>query len=256
MDRRTFLSSASAFAGLTCTGIVAAGTGTGPEGRRTIRAVAFDGFPIIDPTPLAAHVETAFPGMGRPLLDLWRTRQFEYTWLRSLAGQYADFWQTTQAALVYAARSTGLALSETLRDSLMQTYLELKAWPDVRPALQRLRDQGIRMAFLSNFTAPMLDAAVQNSGLEGFFEEHLTADRVRLYKPHPQAYGMATRSFGLKREEIAFCASAAWDAAGAKWFGYPTYWLNRSRQPAEELGVHADAEGAGMADFAEFVLAR
>jgi 2-haloacid dehalogenase len=257
MDRRAFLTTAGILAGsLSNRGIAASRPGTESDTRRTIRAVAFDGFPIIDPTPLAVRLEAAFPGMGRTLFDVWRTRQFEYTWLRTLANNYADFWHTTQAALVYAARSLGLSLPEKVRDNLMQAYLELRAWPDVRPALERLRDGGIRMAFLSNFTAPMLDAALQNSRLQGFFEEHLTTDRVSVYKPHPRAYAMGVAAFGVSREEIAFCAAAAWDAAGAKWFGYPTYWLNRARQPSEELGVSPDAEGASMGDFAEYVLAR
>jgi 2-haloacid dehalogenase len=100
----------------------------------------------------------------------------------------------------------------------------------------------------------MLDAAVGNSHLEGFFGPHLSTDRVRVYKPHPRAYEMGPMAFGMHREEIAFCAAAGWDAAGAKWFGYPTYWLNRAHQPAEELGVSPDGTGAGMTEFVKFVL--
>jgi 2-haloacid dehalogenase len=257
MDRRAFLTTAGILASSWSYRVPGAERmGTGVGARRTIKAVVFDGFPIIDPTPIAARAEMLFPGRGQSLLSAWRTRQFEYTWLRTLAGTYIDFWHTTQDALVYAARSLALALTDAERNTLMQTYLELKAWPDVRPALEGLRDAGIRMAFLSNFTAPMLDAAVRNSGLQGFFEEHLSTDRVRVYKPHPRAYEMGLAAFGAHREEIVFCAAAGWDAAGAKWFGYPTYWINRARQPDEELGVSPDATGTGLADFAEFVLAR
>ena len=225
------------------------------ESRSAGKAIAFDGFPIIDSRPLGAKTEALFPGRGEALLNAWRTRQFEYTWLRTLSDSYTDFWQTTQDALVFAARSLGLQLDANARDQLMQTYLELKAWDDVRPALETLRGAGFRLAFLSNFTAHMLDAAVQNSQLQGFFEAHLTTDRVRAFKPAPIAYQMAINAFRLPRERIIFCAAAGWDAAGAKRFGYRTFWLNRTRAPSEELGVKADGEGAGMGDLVRFALA-
>jgi 2-haloacid dehalogenase len=173
--------------------------------------------------------------------------------LRTLSGTYVDFWQTTGDALVFAARSLGLPLETGAQAQLMQTYLELKAWDDVRPGLEALRAAGFRLAFLSNFTAPMLDAAVQNAGLQGFFEPHLSTDRVRAFKPAPRAYEMALTAFGLPREHILFCAAAGWDAAGARAFGYRTFWLNRTNQPREELGVQADGEGNGMKDLVEFI---
>ncbi len=220
-----------------------------------IKAIAFDGFPIIDGRSIALRAEELFPGKGENLANAWRTRQFEYTWLRTVSGHYVDFWQTTQDALVFATRSMGLELSTDTRDRLMRTYLELKSWPDALPALETLRAAGIRLAFLSNFTVPMLDAAIENSGLRGFFEAHLSTDRVRAFKPHPRAYEMGLKAFRASRDEIVFCASAGWDAAGAQWFGYRTFWVNRSQQPTEELGVKPDGIGTGMADLVKFVLA-
>ena len=219
-DRRTFLAGVGALA-------AASAGDASTRSRLSGKAIAFDGFPIIDARPLGAKAERLFPGRGEALLNAWRTRQFEYTWLRTLSGTYADFWQTTQDALVFAARSLGLPLEADTREKLMQTYLELEAWDDVRPALETLRGAGFRLAFLSNFTARMLDAAVQNSRLQEFFEPHLSTDRVRAYKPAPRAYEMGIKAFGLPRERIIFCAAAGWDAAGAKAFGYRTFWLNR-----------------------------
>jgi 2-haloacid dehalogenase len=136
----------------------------------------------------------------------------------------------------------------------MQSWLALKAWPDVAPGLQQLKSAGIRMAFLSNLTAAMLDAAVKNSALDGFFEPHLSTDRVRAFKPDPRAYQMGLDAFKLKKQEIAFAAFAGWDAAGAKWFGYPTFWVNRLNTPVEELGVTPDGIGSGLGDLVKFVL--
>jgi 2-haloacid dehalogenase len=218
------------------------------------KAIAFDGFPIIDPRPVFARLEEMFPSHGAELGNAWRSRQFEYTWLRMLGGRYVDFWQVTEESLVFAAKASGINLSADERDQLMQTWLSLKIWGDVGPALQQLKNAGIRMAFLSNLTEAMLDAAVKNSGLEGFFEPHLTTDRVKAFKPDPRAYQMALDAFKLKKQEIVFAAFAGWDASGAKWFGYPTFWVNRLNAPVEELGVMPDAMGSGLQDLVNFVL--
>ena len=218
------------------------------------KAVAFDGFPIIDPRPVFARLEEMFPGKGSELGNIWRTRQFEYTWPRTLGGRYVDFWQVSEEALVFAAKARGVDLSVARRDQLMQSWLTLKAWPDVAPALQQLKNAGIRMAFLSNLTEKMLDAAVKNSGLEGYFEQHLSTDRVKAFKPASTAYQMGVDAFKLEKAEIAFAAFAGWDASGAKWFGYPTFWVNRQNMPMEELGIAPDGVGSGLSDLVEFVL--
>ena len=218
-----------------------------------IRAIAFDGFTIFDPRPVVALAEQLFPGKGAELGNTWRTRQFEYSWLRTLIGRYADFWQVTDEALVFAGHALKLDLTAATRAQLLQAYLEINAWPDARPVLESLRRAGIRLAFLSNFTVPMLDAAVRNSGLEGIFEGHLSTDRVRAFKPDPRAYQMGVDAFGMPREEIAFAAFGGWDAAGAKAFGYPTFWVNRAGQPVEEIGIAPDGIGATLHDLARFV---
>jgi 2-haloacid dehalogenase len=219
------------------------------------KAIAFDAFPIFDPRPVFGLAETLFPGKGADLSNAWRTRQFEYQWLRALSGQYADFWQTTEDGLVFAAKLLQLELTPDKRAQLMQAYLRLKAWPDVLSALSALKEAGIRLAFLSNMTAKMLDAGIKNAGLDGVFEHVLSTDQVRAYKPDPRAYQMAIHAFKLQREEILFAAFAGWDAAGAKWFGYPTFWVNRLNLPVEELGVTPDAMGRDLTALVNFVKA-
>ena len=249
-NRREFLNVVAggiAAAALSSTAPAAAGS------RPRFKAVAFDAFPILDPRPVFALAERLFPGRGTELSNAWRTRQFEYQWLRTLSGQYADFWRATEDALVFSARLLKLGLTPDKRDLLMGAYLALKAWPDVPAALQLLRNAGIRLAFLSNATPKILDAGIRNSGLDSVFEHVLSTDKIRTYKPDPRAYQMAIDAFGLKRSEILFAAFAGWDAAGAKWFGYPTFWVNRTNQPAEELGVSANGVGQGMDDLIGFV---
>ena len=205
-----------------------------------MRAVVFDAFPIFDPHPVFALAEEIFPGKGAELSKAWRTKQFEYTWLRTVAGRYADFWQVTEDALIFAATTLKLDLETQTRTRLMNSYLELKAWPDVPPALKTLKAAGIRLAFLSNFSRRMLEAGIKNSGLEGLFDHLLSTDEVKQFKPAPRAYQMAVDSFGLKRSEIAFAAFAGWDATGAKWFGFPTVWVNRLNAPPEQLSAMPD----------------
>jgi 2-haloacid dehalogenase len=218
-----------------------------------IKAIAFDGLAVFDTRPIAALVERIFPGRGAEVSALWRTRQFEYTWLRTMGRQYVDFWRVTEDALVFSSKFMKLELTTSDRDRWIHSYLELKAFPDALAALKGLKSSGIRMAFLSNFTKAMLDQSVKNSGLEGIFEDHLSTDQVRAFKPDPQAYSMAIRAFGLKKEEIAFAAFAGWDAVGAKWFGYPTFWVNRTRVAPEELGMVSVATGHDLDDMAAFI---
>jgi 2-haloacid dehalogenase len=221
----------------------------------SIKAIGFDAFVIFDPRPIFTLAEDLFPGKGAALSNLWRTRQFEYTWLRTLTGHYADFWQVTQDALVFAAAAYGLELTADKRDRLMQAYLSLEAYPDVLPGLQMLRSAGIRLAFLTNWTERMLEASVASAGLDGLFELRLSTDRVRAYKPDPRAYQMAIDAFALSREKILFAAFGGWDAAGGKSFGYRTFWVNRLKLPTEELEARPDAIGDTVTDLVHFVLA-
>jgi len=248
--RRSLLGTLAAAAALAPrSGVVASGV---PSSR--CKAIAFDGFAIIDANPVTALVKELFPGSGDQLASLWRSRQFEYTWLRTLSNRYVDFWTVTREALMFAADSLGIELTADARERLMQKHLGLTAWPDALPALRALKGAGIRMRFLANLTAPMLDAVLRNAALATFFEDHLTTDIVRAFKPHPRAYQMAVSAFGCERDEIVFVASAAWDAAGAKWFGYPTFWVNRPAARPETLDATADAEGRDMDDLVRFVL--
>lgn len=238
---------AAAQTAVSLTGATSACAGT------PVRAVAFDAFVIFDPRPIFALAEQLFPGKGAELSGVWRIRQFEYTWLRALSGQYADFWRVTEDALVYAAAAARLELTPENREQLMRAYLAIKAYPDALPGLQTLRGAGIRLGLLSNMTGEMLEAGIRNSGLEGLFEQVLSTDRQRTYKPDPRAYRMAIDAFGLAHDEIVFAAFGGWDAAGAKSFGYRTFWANRLGLPVEELDVRPDAIGASLPDLVRFV---
>lgn len=221
-----------------------------------LKVIAFDAFPIFDPRPIARAAEEAFPGRGAQLWDDWRTRLFEYQWLRALGGRYEDFMAAAEASLAFAAAQQGLELTPEKKARLLGGFRELTPWPDAAVALRALRAEGVDVIFLSNMTEAMLRDGLTRAGLQQEFKAVLSTDAIRAYKPDPKAYALAVERLGVKKEEVLFVAFAGWDAAGAKWFGYPTYWVNRTGAPAEELGARADGEGRDLAGLVEFVKAR
>jgi 2-haloacid dehalogenase len=166
-----------------------------------------------------------------------------------------DLKTVTTHALTFSARSLKLSLNARQQATLIEAYFQLDAWPDVVAALTTLHGAGIRLGFLSNFTRQMLVANLRHTGLSPFFEHVLSTDEAGAFKPDPRAYQLGPKAFALSREEIVFVAFAGWDAAGAKSFGYPTFWVNRQSAPQENLDVGADASGS-MADLIPFVLQR
>jgi 2-haloacid dehalogenase len=248
-NRREFLIHASA-------GIALAAMPTALAVKQTARnrwrAVAFDAFVIFDPRPAFALTESLFPDRGGELNALWKTRLFEYTWLRTLSGKYADFPSVMTDALAYAAKSLKIDLKPGQKKDLLDSFFSLKSWPDALPALRQLQGMSIKLGLLSDFSAAMLAANLKSSGLDGCFDHVLSTDRVKAFKPDPRAYQMGIDAFKLKRAEIVFAAFGAWDAAGAKSFGYNTFWVNRLGTVEEELGTPVDATGE-MSGLVEFV---
>ena len=220
------------------------------------KAVAFDYFVLFDPDSVVPRAEELFPGKGRQLTTLWRTRQFEYTWLRSVAHRYVDFSTVTRDALAYSAHAMNLELTPDNQRRLLDSYLHLTPWPDTVGTLQTLRRSGIRVIALSNFSPAMLRANAEHAHILDLVDAFVSTDENRTYKPDPRAYQLGVDRLHLAKSAIVFAASAGWDAAGAKSFGYPTFWVNRANQPTEQLGVAPDATSPSLAGLLEFVRPR
>ena len=218
------------------------------------KAVAFDYLVLFDADSVLPAVEQVFPGKGQQLTQLWRTRQFEYTWLRSITGTYVDFLAVTEDALVYAASAMKLELTAEQRTRLLNAFLHLTAWPDTRPALRRLRDSGVRVIVLANFSPTMLEANAGHSGLTGLVDALVSTDANHTYKPDPRAYRLGIERLQLPKQDVLFAAFGGWDAAGAKAFGYPTVWVNRFNQPPEELGIRPDRIFPDLDRLLDYVL--
>ncbi|KAB2939752.1 MAG: haloacid dehalogenase type II [Hyphomicrobium sp.] len=205
------------------------------------KAVAFDYFVIFNPNSVVPEVEKAYPGKGLAFTKAWRTKQFEYGFLRSITGRHEDFFKVTEDALVYTAAAMQLPLPEDVRRRLLGAYLTLQPWPDSIAMLRKLKAAGVRLITIANFSGRMLRANAEGAGIVDLFDELLSTEVNGTYKPDPRAYALGMEQLGLKKEEIAFAAFGGWDAYGAKSFGYPTYWVNRFNLPAEQLGIGPDA---------------
>jgi 2-haloacid dehalogenase len=214
-----------------------------------LEALVFDAYgTLYDVHSVRRRCETCFPGKGAALSQLWRTKQLEYTWQRSLMQRYAPFSVVTRDALAYSCAALGLPLAQH-EPALMDEYLRLAAFPEVPAALGRLR---LKKAILSNGSPDMLDPLVRNSGLR--FDAVLSVDELEIYKPAPQVYELAVRRLSVPKERIGFVSSNCWDALGAKSYGFTVYWINRSAAPVDKLGFAPDAEVQSLSELADEIL--
>ncbi|HWO37995.1 MAG TPA: haloacid dehalogenase type II [Candidatus Acidoferrum sp.] len=204
-----------------------------------IQAIVFDAYgTLFDVHSVITLCSRKFPGQGAELSKLWRAKQLEYTWLCSLMGRYEDFWRVTESALAFACHSLSLACPAETRKELMESYLHLDTFLEVKPALGKLAE--FKLAILSNGSPKMLAAAVESAGLKDVFADVISADEVKIYKSSPRVYGLISQHLGVADSAIAFVSSNFWDTAGAKSYGFWTCWLNRSNVPEDELGVRPD----------------
>jgi 2-haloacid dehalogenase len=172
---------------------------------------------------------------------LWRTKQLEYTWLRSLMKQHTDFWQVTQDALDYALDAHNIE-DKGVGKELMQAYLKPACYPDVPETIRKMKARGLKLSILSNGSPEMLEAAVRSSGLEECFDPILSVEEVGVYKPHPRVYQLAVDRLKVGAKRILFHSSNAWDVAGAATFGLRVVWVNRFGQRLERLPYGPDKE--------------
>lgn len=222
---------------------IASPLGVGAQSPRPsgITTLAFDAYgTLFDVFSVTALCEELFPGQGTPLTQLWRAKQLQYSTLRSLMGRHATFWQVTEDGLVYASRSLGLDLTVAKRQQLMDAYLTLTAYPDVRPGLQALKQAGLRVAILSNGEPKMLQAAAESAGIDQILDDIISVEDIGVFKPKPEVYGLIQKHLPGEKSEIGFVSSNSWDVAGSGSAGLTTFWIQRrATEPQEELGFPA-----------------
>ncbi len=218
-----------------------------------LKAVIFDAFTLFDPRPIFKTVEELFPAYGKQVIETWRAKQFSYQWLRVCGKKYKNFRDVTADALDYALAKHVPFHTDKEKDLMMSKYESITAWPDVAPSLQELKELGLSLGILSNMTAKMLRDGIQNAALNNSFDFVISTDKKQTYKPDRDAYQMAVEERNLSKEEILFAPFAGWDMAGAKWFGFPTFWVNRLNDPIEKLDVEPEGIGSSLNDLVTFM---
>jgi len=202
------------------------------------QAFVFDAYGTLFDVHSVVTVLKTITTNAEALSLLWRTKQLEYTWLRSLMGRYVDFWTVTDEALRFALKRFGLSITPEQHTTLLNAYLQLTAYPDIPAMLAGLAPRPC--VILSNGSPRMLAAAVASSGLAGQFAHILSVDRIKVYKPDPRVYELAPQALGLPKAAIVFVSSNAFDVMGAKAYGFQVAWINRTQAEFDELGLTPD----------------
>jgi 2-haloacid dehalogenase len=218
-----------------------------------IRACVFDAYgTLFDVNSAAEQFQDVLREKWQRLAEVWRAKQLQYTWLRSLTGRHVDFWQITSEALDFALETLKLPNGQ-LRDQLMGLYLRLGAYAEVKNTLTRLKAGGLKCAILSNGSPTMLSACIENAGIADLLDAVLSVEELKVYKPHPTVYQLAVDRLSLEASAICYVSSNGWDAYSAKAFGFYVIWCNRSSQVSERIPGTPDAEIRILSDLLEII---
>lgn len=225
------------------------------------KLIAFDAYgTLFDVYSMGQLAEELFPGHGQALSLMWRDRQIEYTRLVTLSDpnpagskHYLPFWELTIRSLRYVCKRMDLSLSSEHEERLMNQYAKLTGFGDSLSVLKTIKDRGVSTAILSNGSRQMLATVVESNGLKPYLDKVVTIEDVRLFKTAPQSYELLLQAFPVKKEEILFVSSNAWDALAAKWFGFDVFWVNRLGHPFEEIGEKPNFEGASLTEVLDAI---
>ena len=228
----------------------------------TIKAVVFDAYgTLFDVYSIQTLAEQFYPGQGAAIAVMWRDKQIEYTRLITQSDPHAaggsryylPFWEITQRALEYTLDRLKLDRSGNVAKDLMRQYAHLAPFPENLSVLERLKKAGLTTAILSNGSPDMLESAVANAGMTDLLHHVISVDAIRLFKTSPESYGLVQKYLPLEKPEILFVSSNAWDALGATWFGFTTFWVNRQGLPYETIGPRPTHSGSDLSKVLDVV---
>jgi len=215
-----------------------------------IKCVVFDAYgTLYDVFSVVKQGETEYPGHGEQISQIWRQKQLEYTWLRTLMNEYKNFWDITRDSLCFTLDSLHLPYSQQKIERLMEAYLHLEIYPEIISAMQLFRPR--RMAILTNGNPEMINPLISKNGLAPFLDATLSADSVKLFKTRPEVYQLAVDFFQVNKDEVLFVSSNGWDVTGAKAFGFHVGWINRLGKPVEKLGFQPDYVMSNLLELAQ-----
>lgn len=225
------------------------------------RLIAFDAYgTLFDVYSIGELAEELFPGQGQAFALMWRDRQIEYTRLVTMSDpnpsgskHYLPFWELTIRSLHYVCKRMNLNLIPEDERRLMEQYAKLTSFEDSLTVVKAIKEKGISTSILSNGSREMLATVVESNGLKPYLDKVLTVEDVRLFKTAPQVYELLQKAFPVKKEEILFVSSNAWDAIAAKWYGFDVFWVNRLGHPFEEIGEKPNYEGNSLTKVLEVI---
>jgi len=225
------------------------------------KLIAFDAYgTLFDVYSMGELAEELFPGHGQAFSVMWRDRQIEYTRLVTMSDpnpagsrHYLPFWELTLRSLHYVSKRMGFNLTPENEKRLMDQYAKLTAFEDSLTVVKTIKEKGISTAILSNGSREMLATVVETNGLRPYLDKVVTVEDVRLFKTAPQAYELLLKVFPVRKEEILFVSSNAWDALAAKWYGFDVFWVNRLGHPFEEIGEKPNYEGTSLGKVLEVI---
>jgi 2-haloacid dehalogenase len=253
-DRREFLQIAGTAAAMAAISAPrsAAAQATAPGQFRGVKALAFDAYgTLFDVFSVTALCEQLFPGKGNQLAQIWRAKQLQYSLLRTTMGRHRDFWGLTEDGLVWGAKNLQLDLTADKKKQLMDAYLSLAAFPDVKPGLEALKRDGIKLAILSNGEPRMLEAAARSAGIRDLLDDIISVEEVKAFKASPRVYNLAPERMKVANSELGFISANNWDICGGASAGLWTFWIQRSAaEVPEELGFKADTIVKALTDIA------
>ncbi len=252
-DRREFMKLATATAAIAGTAWAATPAAAQMAGQfKAVKALAFDAYgTLFDVFSVTALCEQLYPGKGNQLAQIWRVKQLQYSLMRSLMGRHRDFWGLTEDGLVWATKNLQLDLTADKKKQLMEAYLSLAAFPDVKPGLEALKKQGVKLAILSNGEPKMLEAAAKSAGIRDLLDDIISVEEVKIFKVSPRVYNLGPERMKVTNSELGFISANSWDINGAASTGLNTFWIQRSTaEVPEELGFQASAVVKAITDLA------
>ena len=225
------------------------------------KLIAFDAYgTLFDVYSMGQLAEELFPGQGQAFALMWRDRQIDYTRLVTMSDPsangskyYLSFWELTICSLRYVCKRMNLNLTPEYEKRLMDQYAKLTSFEDGLTVLKTIKEKAISTAILSNGSREMLTTVVESNGLKPYLDKVITVEDVRLFNTAPQAYELLLKAFPVKKEEVLFVSSNAWDALAAKWYGFDVFWVNRLGHPFEEIGEKPNYEGTSLNKVLEVI---
>src|SRR5437899_1005770 len=252
-DRRAFIKLAGATAAVAGTAWAAIPVTAQTTGQfKAVKALAFDAYgTLFDVFSVTALCEQLYPGKGNQMAQIWRAKQLQYSLMRSLMGRHRDFWGLTEDGLLWATKNLQLDLTADKKKQLMEAYLSLAAFPDVKAGLEALKTQGVKLAILSNGEPKMLEAAAKSAGIRDLLDEIISVEEVKIFKVSPRVYNLAPERMKVSNPELGFVSANNWDAVAAASTGLRTFWIQRSTaEVPEELGFQVDTIVKAITDLA------